>query len=102
MRPSSSAVPEQGHGERPDMAPGACLGARTGAERGNKQARTAPMGGSEPNEVGYAGSARERAISIIWVKLDWRSSAGRDSPVSGRSDTVSRHRAFLPARAAFM
>lgn len=49
-----------------------------------------------------SGAVRARATSIIWLKLVWRSSAGSPSPVSGLSEIVSRHSAFLPARAAFM
>ena len=41
------------------------------------------------------------AISIILVKVFWRSSAGSASPVIRLSEMVSSASAFLPAAAAF-
>ena len=41
------------------------------------------------------------AISIMWVKVVWRSSAGRLSPVARLSEMVSSASAFFPAAAAF-
>ena len=45
--------------------------------------------------------AISRAISIIWVNVFWRSSAGRASPVTALSEMVSSESAFFPAAAAF-
>ena len=51
-----------------------------------------------PLHIYYAIS---RAISIILLKVFWRSSAGRASPVTRLSEMVSSASAFFPAAAAF-
>ena len=44
----------------------------------------------------------EKATSIMWVKLFWRSSAVVASPVRILSETVQITSALLPLRAAFI